>query len=163
MRWWLGGSVFSVLVLLVGTIAVSGSISHHHDDGTSTFTGVTRLAVDGPDADVTIRRGGPSVVVHRRTGWSWARPVVSEHQVGQTLTVSATCTDERGVDVTVNCAIRYEIEVPSEVDVTASVERISVTGLTGRLDLTASGPITVTGRPAELAAHSRTGRVDVRP
>ena len=163
VRWLIGGSVFSALVLLIGTIAVSGSISKHHDDATSSFIGVTRIAIDSRDADVTIRRGGPRVTLHRRVGWSWARPVVSEHQVGGTLTVTTACNDQSGVEVTVNCAVSYEIEAPREVGVTASAERISITGLTGPLDLTASGPITVTGRPAALTAHSRAGRVDVHP
>jgi hypothetical protein len=162
-RWLISGSVYSAVVLLVGMIAAGGAISRHDTDATFTYAGVGRLDIDTSDATVTIRRGGPAVTVHRRLAWSWGRPVATQRQAGRTLTMHAACGGDGVVQFSVNCRVEYEIAVPAEVDVTASVDSISVAGLTGTLDLSAKGAITVTGRPHTVTAHSESGRVDLRP
>jgi hypothetical protein len=162
-RWLIGGSVYSAVVLLIGMMAASGTISSHDTEATVTHAGVGRLDFDSSSADVTIRSGGPAVTVHRRLGWSWGRPIVTERRTGATLSLHAVCGGDEGVHFSVNCRIEYDIEVPPEADIVVSAQSISVTGLTGTLDLKAQGLITVTGRPRTLTARSSSGQVDLRP
>jgi len=157
-RWRVGGSVFTVAVLLVGTLVAVSSTSRRSVESTVTYAGVRRLVVEntGGSGTLTVRGGGTRVTVHRRASWSLSRPRLAARRGGDTLTLTGDCLGDGVVTVRVNCAVSYEIDVPPGTRlVAATAGRVDVTGVTGPLDVTAPGPITITGARGPVSTRTR--------
>ncbi|GAA0241586.1 hypothetical protein GCM10009539_28740 [Cryptosporangium japonicum] len=154
----MGGSAFAVAVLLVGTLVAVGSTSHRSAESTLTYAGVRRLVVDntGGSGTLRVRGGGTTVTVHRRASWSLSRPRLAERRTGDTLTLTGDCHGDRVINVRVNCAVDYDIDLPPRTRLVATTAgRVDVTGVTGPIDLTAPGPITVTGAHGPVSTRTR--------
>jgi hypothetical protein len=165
--WRIIGSGCTALVLLAGAGVIGAVFATRTTDTTTGYAGVARLRVELGDGRLTVRQGGPGVRVRRHLTWSWVAPVVTEFRDGPALTLGASCytpvSDRSDVVVAVNCTIDYEIEVPPEVELTAtSSEGITVDGLTGSIELTCTdGGIVVTAAGGPVIARADAGDVDV--
>ncbi|MET0493526.1 MAG: hypothetical protein ABW000_10400 [Actinoplanes sp.] len=165
--WRIAGSAFSVLVLLIGAGLAAATAAQQSSDTTVSCLGVRKLVVEAGAGRLTVRRGGPAVLVHRHLTWSWFRPHVEERQDGTTLTLRADCSepvsDRAEATIAINCVADYTIEVPRELEITASTaEGIAVHDVTGPVDLTCTeGSITVTGAGGPVTARTGPGDVAV--
>ncbi|MCA2213100.1 hypothetical protein [Jidongwangia harbinensis] len=127
-----------MLVLLIGGVVAASAFTGQSTDGTAHHAGVRRLIVQNPGGRITVRAGGPQVTVRHHLEWAMTRPWLVERRDGPALTLLAACTPPTGVYVSVDCSVRYDIEVPPDIDV----------------DLTASGPIAVTGVRGQVTVQS---------
>jgi hypothetical protein len=162
--WLTAGSAFTAVVVGIGAVAVAAALAQRTTEDARTHRGpVDRIVVDLSDGRLTVRRGGPEVVVHRRLAWSWTRPHTTQTWADGTLTLAAACGTRSRPSVAVNCTTDYTLEVPAQVHVTARTsEDIRVDGVRGDLDLSTAGTVTVTGAAGRVAATSPDGDIDVR-
>ncbi|GIE77440.1 hypothetical protein Aph02nite_33900 [Actinoplanes philippinensis] len=134
-RWRAGGSVFSAVVLLAGGVLTAAAATARSADTTTRFPAARTVVVDNRNGPITVRAGGPGITVHRRLAWTLAEPWLQENRDDTTLTLHATCgRPDHTVQIIIDCEIAYDLEVPPET----------------ALDLSATGPISVTGVRGDL-------------
>ncbi|GIJ46226.1 hypothetical protein Val02_31120 [Virgisporangium aliadipatigenens] len=138
MRWRVGGSLFTVLVLLIGAVTAATAMTGQDSSGTTRHPGVRRVIVHNPAGPVTVRGGGAEVVAHHRLAWALTKPWLDERLDGSVLTLNAECAPPRGFHISVKCEVAYDIEVPTDID----------------LEATASGTVAVTGVRGQVAVQS---------
>ncbi|WP_305783566.1 hypothetical protein [Symbioplanes lichenis] len=140
-RWRIGGSLYAGVVLLIGGTTAITMINGRSADGAERHAGVARLVVSNPAGPITVRGGRPALVVHHHAEWTTSRPQLRDRREDTVLIVDASCSRRTGVTISINCSVAYEIEVPDGLD----------------LDLSAGGPITVTGVTGRLTTRASDG------
>ncbi len=112
------------------------------------FTEVERIEFDLGAGGIELTGGpGGSIASGRRIlDRGLTKPAFSEHVVGNTLMISASCPDFSAF----NCGARYELTVPAGVEIsgTSSGGSITITGVTGAVTVDSSAGDIVVGDPA---------------
>ncbi|WP_436520711.1 DUF4097 family beta strand repeat-containing protein [Actinoplanes sp. HUAS TT8] len=159
---WVGaGSVLTVVMLILAGLYVWGWAGKRTLVEEQAFDQpVQHVDVDLSNGDVTfLAATDDRVRVKRTLTWSYDRPVTNDSASGDGVALSAGCGDHFRLP---GCRIKYEVQVPAGVTITAKVRSGGITsrGNNGTKTFrTTSGDIDVRDAQGDLSAEAVSGRV----
>jgi hypothetical protein len=137
--WIIGGSIFCVISLAWGVLAVVDLLSFGRDQFERTFTErITIIEIDSDAGSVRIEGTNASeTVVQASLRRGLRGPSHTESLVGDRLVLDSGCPTM----LTSLCDVSYTLRVPADVAivVTSSGGGVQVTDLTGTVDISSSG------------------------
>ncbi|MHA6759828.1 DUF4097 family beta strand repeat-containing protein [Streptacidiphilus sp. PAMC 29251] len=185
--WWALAAVTGLVVAsLTGATLVSRIATQHSSGSYTSAHPLTLLRIDAGRGAVAIEAGPAGQLVLRQDlGWVTSRPRVERHWDGDTLAVTVICPGAGGPLVLLGCQADVRIQVPAgtPVDAESTSGALTVSGLSGALDLdsasgpiqgndlrsalaqvrSASGPISLTfaDAPHQVTARTSSGPIDI--
>jgi Putative adhesin len=144
--WLIVASLVTVPVLLLGAAQVTSALAHEERTEVSEFDAGGLQSVDVDNAAGSVRIVGvedtDTVTVTARISDGWRATGHDVRREGDRLVVDGTCP----IFLSDWCNVRYTIEVPSDLAVTAETD---------------SGRVTVTDIAGDVAASSDDGRIEL--
>ncbi len=154
--------LFALVLVAGGVWAAVGFLTLTSSESRQTFAfGGDRLVIDADGNTVRVTAGRPGVIEVDRhlKNDSLRKPRPAERLRGETLTLRGGCPHS-GVEVF--CEARYDLRVPSDLDlrVVNHSGGVHASGLAGPLDLRGdNGGITVDGAVQPLRLHTSDGAI----
>lgn len=157
----IGVGVLVTLALIgAGAVSAASGIVVQSKNDTRTFVGTMSTVQVNVDGNVQVQPGPDGqVTVTTHKVWSFQQPTVSETQIGNDITVSASCP---GVQLGGTCSTSVRLTVPSAValNLTSQDGNVSASGVQGALDLhSGDGDVDVAGVSGPLHLSSDNGNV----
>ncbi|HSP52745.1 MAG TPA: DUF4097 family beta strand repeat-containing protein [Cryobacterium sp.] len=148
-------------VVLIGTILRGGAMGGSYADTASAAAG-NRVLATVPNASVDLRPSPDDRVhVDARGTYFGTVPTLQVTTAGGVTSISGGCPSQWFGFCSVELTVRLPASLP--LNVLAQNGGLSVTGLTGALDLvTTNGAIATVGTRGDLALETTNGAIDVR-
>ena len=137
--WLIGGSIFCVIALAYGVLAVVDLLAFGRDEFDRTFTEpIAMIEIDSDAGSVRIEgTNATETVVHASLRRGLRGPSHTERLIGDRLVLDSDCPNF----LTSLCDVSYTLRVPADVAivVTSSGGGVRVSDLTGTVDISSSG------------------------
>ncbi|MDX6741722.1 DUF4097 family beta strand repeat-containing protein [Actinocorallia sp. A-T 12471] len=160
---WLGpGIALTVLAILAGALAILSPLFLRSEITDSVHNSVPSLLQIDADTlnGLDISPGEPGKIsIERTVRWALTRPEITEEWTDGTLRLRVHCPTRIGA-----CDASYTLRIPptTHLKIRASTAPITVTALTGTLDLTTdTGSIMARDITGPITAKVRTGTIDL--
>jgi hypothetical protein len=154
------GGPLTLLLIVVTTIAITGTLARQSESTSLAFTGaVERIEIFLTNGSITVRGGATeSVVGERVLTRGLQSPAITERIDGTTLFLEATCFPLGNTW----CDVSYVLDVPSAVEVKAhtAIGSVLVSNVSGGTDVgSATGTVTVEDTSGPLVLASGAGSI----